>query len=140
MKKNNKIMLIAFLAILIIIGGVICFYIFKNVNKTTNIIENINSNEVLKEANPSGFAGSSLHLVRLYANGDVYLITYNGEGFSDSNIVGNELLATNAEDIKELTTEDELENSKLAAGAVLITGKNINKINTDYGWIIFENK
>ena len=116
----------------------------ENTSKAQNAIPD-NSNfkdkniKLVKTASPSGFAGSSLHEVRLYSDGSVYLITYDGEGFNDSNIGSNELIATNAEDIQGIPYKEGYENSKnIEAGTVIIKGKNLNVIDDGYGWMRFE--
>ena len=109
-------------------------------NTSTSNDLNIKDNNVrvVKSVSPSGFAGSSLYVVRLYSDGSVYLITYNGEGFDDSNIASNKLVATNAEDINNVTYDDYDKDNSLDVGAVVIKGSNLNTIVKDYGWIIFK--
>ena len=79
---------------------------------------------------PSGFMGSSLKKVILYSNGEVYMINYNGDGYEEKNIVSRELLAKNA-DIIIYKGQEEFE-------SIIIKGKNVEKINTNYSWIEFE--
>ncbi len=116
------------------------------VNQTNNSIENNNTTNtssqqqnknqntnqektVIKELTPSGFPGSSLHKVVLYSNKDVYVITYDGNGFADNNIKSKELIAKNVSEIKK-STDDE------TYGEIFVKGG--EKVNTDYGWIHFE--
>ena len=109
-------------------------------NTSTSNDLNIKDNNVrvVKSVSPSGFAGSSLYVVRLYSDGSVYAITYNGEGFDDSNIVLNKLVATNAEDINNVTYDDYDKDNSLDVGAVVIKGSSLNVIDNNYGWIIFK--
>ena len=79
---------------------------------------------------PSGFMGSSLKKVVLYSNGEVYIINYNGEGYEEKNIVSRELLAKNADNLI-YKGQEEFE-------AIIIKGKNVQKVNTNYSWIEFE--
>lgn len=105
----------------------------------TNSEEENDNAKIIKTASPSGFAGSSLHQVRLYSDGRVYLATYSGDGFDDSDVVEKELIATNAEDIEEITYEDyESNNTTLEPGTVIIKGKNLKVIDDGYGWILFK--
>ena len=110
----------------------------ENITNNTYITKTNANRKIIKTAKPSGFAGSSLHIVRLYSDGSVYLATYSDEVLDDSNIVENELIATNAEDIDEITYEEYEENNALEPGIVIIKGKNLNIINDGYGWISFE--
>ena len=91
---------------------------------------------MVKSASPSGFAGSSLHVIRLYSDGSVYLITYDGDGFDESNIGSKELIATNVEDIYEIPYDEN--NNSADVGSVVVKGSNLNVIDNGYGWIIFQ--
>ena len=103
-----------------------------------NISYNNKANENSKPTNatvkitlsPSGFMGSSLKKVALYSNGEVYMINYNGEGYEEKNIVSRELLAKNVDNII-YKGQEEFE-------AIIIKGKKVQKINTNYSWIEFE--
>ena len=97
---------------------------------------NDNTIHLVKSASPSGFAGSSLQAIRLYSDGSVYLITYDGDGFNDSNIGSKELIATNVEDIYEIPYDEN--NNSADVGSVVVKGSNLNAIDNGYGWIIFE--
>ena len=82
---------------------------------------------------PSGWAGSSMQEVRLYSNGDVYHIYYNGEGTTDEYIIEKDLIAKNAEDIQEKITEEQ------GFEGIIVKGKNTKIIKNEETWIIFEN-
>ena len=78
------------------------------VDISSDSIEDIDSLKIVtlsKSLTPTGFAGSSLNKIELYSNGDVYWVQYDGEGFSDENIVKNMLIATNATDIEMFEEE-----------------------------------
>ena len=111
-----------------------------NQNNNSSIRNDSTSNDsnihLVKSASPSGFAGSSLQAIRLYSDGSVYLITYDGDGFNDSNIGSKELIATNAEDIYEIYYDEN--NNSADVGSVVVKGSNLNVIDNGYGWIIFE--
>ncbi|MBR2786650.1 MAG: hypothetical protein IKD76_04055 [Clostridia bacterium] len=84
-----------------------------------------------KQLSPSGWAGSSMQEIRLYDNGDVYHVTYNGEGQADSNIVSVELIAKNAETIEE-------KGNDLVVEAIIVKGKNLNVLKNNESWVLFE--
>lgn len=67
--------------------------------------EKIEHVELIKSLTPTGFAGSSLNRIDLYANGDIYWVQYDGNGFREENIVKNELIAKNAENIECINEE-----------------------------------
>ena len=54
---------------------------------------------VIKTISPKGFAGASNYNLRLYSDKTVYLIIYNGEGYTEKDISSKQLLAENVEDI-----------------------------------------
>lgn len=110
----------------------------NNMSAGNDLITDDSNIYLVKSASPSGFAGSSLHSIRLYSDGSVYLITYNGEGFNDSNIGSKELIATNAEDIYEITYDENNKDNSADVGSVVVKGNNLNVIDNGYGWIIFE--
>lgn len=90
----------------------------------------INSNPIKKTASPNGFSGASMHRLNLYSNGDVHLIIYNGEGYNEENIISDEVIAKNVTDIVQ---SDESE-------TIVITGKDIEIVNSKYAWIVFKNE
>lgn len=137
MKNNGKIIMIV-LILMIAVGVGIGIFISKkeNNNNTENItkIENVNNEvKVIKKLSPSGWAGSSMQEVRLYSNGDVYHIYYNGEGTTDEYIIEKDLIAKNAEDIQEKITEEQ------GFEGIIVKGNNIKVIKNEETWIIFEN-
>lgn len=76
----------------------------------------------------SGFMGSSLYRVDLYSNGEVYAITFDGNGYEDSNIVSKNLVAKNVSSI-------EMDESDEGQGGIVIIGG--EKIDENFGWISF---
>lgn len=91
-----------------------------------------NENDQIQNAlSPKGFIGSSLKRVTLYSNGDVYLLNYDGSGYSESNITSKELIAEGASRIEYKNKEYDFE-------SIVIKGKDVKKINTNYSWIEFE--
>ena len=112
----------------------------SNINNKVeeNVSYNNKTNENTKSTNatikmtlsPSGFMGSSLKKVVLYSNGEVYIINYNGEGYEEKNIVSRELIAKNAENLI-YKGQEEFE-------AIIIKGKKVQKVNTNYSWIEFQ--
>lgn len=86
-----------------------------------------------KEIIASGWAGSSMHRVRLYSNGDAYYITFNGNGETEDCIIGKDLVAKNVEDI----IEKKGEHGEFAG--VIVKGKNMTVVNRNAtDWIFFE--
>lgn len=83
---------------------------------------------ILKEISPSGFMGSSLYKVTLYSNGETYILTYDGNGNEDKNIVSKDLIA---KDVKSLEMDESEEN----AGGIIVTGGEI--LNDSFGWVKF---
>lgn len=112
----------------------------KNNNSLTSNDSNLNDSNIhlVKTTSPSGFAGSSLQAIRLYSDGSVYLVTYDAEESDESNIGSNELIATNADDIYEISYDENNPDNSPDVGSVVIKGSNLNIINNGYGWIIFE--
>ena len=102
---------------------------FEDNNEMTKnvLIENdeLIGSDIVTQLTPSGFAGSSLNRVELYSNKEVYLITFDGNGFENNNIKSNELIAKNVDSIYK--AED---------GDIYIKG-GIQVID-DIGWIHFE--
>lgn len=86
---------------------------------------------VQKALSPRGFMGSSLKRVTLYSNGDVYIVNYDGSGYQKSNITSKELIAKGVSNIEYKGEEDDFE-------AIVIKGKDVKEINTNYTWIEFE--
>ena len=91
----------------------------------------ISTNKIIKKLSPSGWAGSSMHEIRLYNNGDVYHVTYNGEGNTEENIISNELIAKNADTIEEKTNGQALE-------GIIVKGKRLEIVKNEDTWIIME--
>ena len=83
-----------------------------------------NKNNIITSLTPSGFAGSSLNRVYLYSNKEVYLITFDGNGFEESNIISKELIARNADSIYKSDEGD-------------ITVKGGEKLVSTQNWIHF---
>lgn len=98
-------------------------------NTVINNYENIEKTVIVKTMKPYGFSGSSLHDINLYTNGDLYHVIYDGEGIEKSNMVKNELIATNVRDIIQ---EDD------SNGVIVVKGENINIIIDKYNWIKYE--
>lgn len=101
-----------------------------NSNKTENNTNSQSSSEpqpkVTSTARPSGFAGSSMNKVDLYSNGNVYVVVSDtGEDTVPKN--NRTLIAKNATKVEE--TED---------GGVLVSGKNINIVDSSFDWITFK--
>ena len=88
--------------------------------------------KIIKQLSPSGWAGSSMQEVRLFDNGDVYYVTYNGEGNTEDNVIISELIAKNAETIEEKRNGQAIE-------AIIVKGKNLNILKNNESWILFEN-
>lgn len=134
-EKNMKILILVVLILVIAIGVGIGLLMSKkeSTNNTENITKNENINSeviIVKKLSPSGWAGSSMHEIRLYSNGDVYHVYYNGEGTTDENIIEKDLIAKNAEDILE-KIDQEFE-------GIIIKGKNLKELKNETTWIIFE--
>ena len=60
--------------------------------------------KIIKQLSPSGWAGSSMQEVRLFDNGDVYYVTYNGEGNTEDNVIISELIAKMQKQLKKKET------------------------------------
>ena len=54
---------------------------------------------IIKTISPRGFSGASNYNLCLYSDKTVYLIIYNGEGYTEKDISSKQLLAENVEDI-----------------------------------------
>ena len=104
----------------------------NNINSTAienNSNTNNNSDKTeVTHVSPSGFMGSSLYRVVLYSNGEVYVVTFDGNGYEDENITSQDLIAKNVTAIKEAEDEENY-------GEVIVEGG--EKVNSDFGWIIF---
>ena len=102
---------------------------FEDNNEMTKnvLIENdeLIGSDIVTQLTPSGFAGSSLNRIDLYSNKEVYLITFDGNGFENNNIKSNELIAKNVDSIYK--AED---------GDIYIKGG--IQVKDDLGWIHFE--
>ena len=101
----------------------------NNIIAESNTNNNATSTEVSKQLSPSGFMGSSLYKVILYSNGDVYINTYDGEGYEDKNIVDKKLIAKNAKSIEQDESDENY-------GGIII--KNGEAIDENFGWISFK--
>lgn len=95
--------------------------------------DEIVGSKVVNKLSPFGWAGSSMQEIRLYDNGDVYHVTYNGDGNTEANIISFDLIAKNVDSIEEKVNGQVFE-------SIVIKGKNVNKVrNNVESWIIFEN-
>ena len=91
------------------------------------------TSKIIKQLSPSGWAGSSMQEVRLYDNGDVYHVVYNGDGNTEENVISFKLIARNADTIEEQMNGQAVE-------TIIVKGKNLTKISDDGQlWIVFEN-
>lgn len=54
---------------------------------------------VIKTVSPKGFSGASNYNLCLYSDKTVYLITYNGDGYTEKDISSKQLLSENVDDI-----------------------------------------
>lgn len=98
----------------------------NNSNEAINISE---ERKIEKELSPSGFMGSSLYKVVLYTNGDVFVQTFDGNGYKKENILSEEIIAKKCKNIeKAMDKEDE--------GMIIIETDEI--INDNMGWIAFK--
>ena len=68
---------------------------------------------IIKTISPRGFSGASNYNLCLYSDKTVYLIIYNGEGYTEKDISSKQLLAENVEDIYYDDTEHSYRLSKL---------------------------
>ena len=105
--------------------------ITENHNNTVEeTTEEVNKDEgkIKKEVAPSGFMGASLYKVYLYANGNTYVVTFDGDGYEEKNIVTKKLIAKN---VKSIETSDSDEDQ----GMVIVKGG--EAVNEDFGWISF---
>lgn len=117
---------------IIVMGNVNYINLTIKPDVTSTTVEKTNS-EVKKEIIASGWAGSSMHRVRLYSNGEAYYITFNGNGETDDCIIGKDLVARNAEDIIMKNGE----HGEFAG--VIVKGKNMTVVNRNAtDWIFFE--
>lgn len=111
-------------------------------SKKAIVLNGENGNRVVKRLSPSGWAGSSMQEIRLYENGDVYHVVYDGAGETEENVIRMELIAKNAEGIEEKLSEyaiNGVEGNHVVEG-IIIKGKNLNRImQNNESWIIFEN-
>ena len=94
----------------------------------TSSDQDIEKKEVA-HVSPSGFMGSSLYRVILYSNGEVYVQTFDGNGYEKENIISEELIAQNVEAIREAEDEEHY-------GEVILEGG--EKLNNNFGWITLE--
>lgn len=100
----------------------------NNTVSGSNTKNDVTSTEISKQLSPSGFMGSSLYKVNLYSNGDVYVITYDGEGYEDKNIIDKKLIAKNVKSIEQDESEENY-------GGIIVKGG--EAINENLGWISF---
>ena len=109
----------------------------ENVQNTSATVNNTerqegeeNNNLTIKqEVSPNGFMGSSLYKVVLYSNNEAYLLTYDGNGYDNQNMVSRTLIAKNVNSISVSNDETHL-------GEVIVKGG--IPVNQDMGWIVFE--
>ena len=102
-----------------------------NNNSNVNYTEETN-HKIIKKLYPNGWAGSSMQEIRLYDNGDVYQVTYNGEGNTEQNIISSELIAKNADTIEEVMSGQAVE-------GITIKGKNLEIVEPNVcQWISFK--
>ena len=71
----------------------------ENIEETEEEDEAVQEIVITKTISPRGFAGASNYNLCLYSDKTVYLITYNGEGYTEKDISSKKLLAENVEDI-----------------------------------------
>ena len=76
-----------------------------------------------------------MNRLELYSNGEVYLIKYNGEGYENNNIIERVIVAKNVSSMNVIKDENS-ENF----GVVVLSGRNIEKINQKYPWVIYNEK
>jgi len=95
-----------------------------NINKEDK--NEITEKKVVSQVSPSGFMGSSLYRVVLYSNGEVYVKKFDGNGYEESNLLSNDLIAKDVSSI-EAAKDDE------HYGEVMIEGGEI--LNNNFGWI-----
>ena len=100
-------------------------YVYFRKTSSNNFSEKTNLNNMVTQLTPSGFAGSSLHRVDLYSNKEVYLITFDGNGYEKNNIITKELIAKNVDSI-----------SKSENGDIYIKGG--TQVKDTFNWIHFE--
>ena len=93
----------------------------NNQNTTSQSIseeETNDANKIIRSKSAFGFAGASNIRIVLYANGDTYLIYYDGSGYEKENINEKKLIAKNVE-----VLEDDGD-----TGDVILKGKNAKEI------------
>ena len=100
-------------------------YVYFRKTSSNNLSEKTNLNNIVTQLTPSGFAGSSLHTVDLYSNKEVYLLTFDGNGYEENNIITKELIARNVDSI-----------SKSENGDIYIKGG--TQVKDTFNWIHFE--
>ena len=100
----------------------------NNTVEETTAEVNKDEGKIKKEVAPSGFMGASLYKVYLYANGNTYVVTFDGDGYEEKNIVTKKLIAKN---VKSIDTSDSDEDQ----GMVIVKGG--EAVNEDFGWISF---
>ena len=100
----------------------------NNTVEETTAEVNKDEGKIKKEVAPSGFMGASLYKVYLYANGNTYVVTFDGDGYEEKNIVTKKLIAKNVKSI-EMSDSDEDQ------GMVIVKGG--EAVNNDFGWISF---
>lgn len=67
--------------------------------------DEIKNADIVNTLSASGWAGSSMNKIRLYSNGDAYLLVYNGNGETEDCVVSRELLAKKVESIENKSNE-----------------------------------
>ena len=87
--------------------------------------------QVEKTLSPFGFAGSSMHKVELWTNGNVYVVNYDGNGFEENNVISKSLIRMYATDIEE-------DRSKESFGSIIVKGGQEVQNVEQYDWIEFK--
>ena len=125
--KFRNIFIISIIFIGIIVGISSSYYNKKDAAKENYIPQ------VISSESPLGFPSASMNKLELYSNGEVYLIKYDGEGYENDNIIERVIIAKNISSINVIMDEDSEE-----FGAIVLKGRNIEKINHEYKWIIYD--
>ena len=128
-KKFRNIFIISVIIIGIIVGIGGSYYNKKDASKGDDIPQ------VISSESPLGFPSASMNRLELYSNGEVYLIKYNGEGYENNNIIERVIVAKNVSSMNVIKDENS-ENF----GVVVLSGRNIEKINQKYPWVIYNEK
>ena len=125
--RNIFIISVIIIGIIVGIGG--SYYNKKDASKGDDFPQ------VISSESPLGFPSASMNRLELYSNGEVYLIKYNGEGYENNNIIERVIVAKNVSSMNVIKDENS-ENF----GVVVLSGRNIEKINQKYPWVIYNEK